>query len=191
MIFQTFNNDIDKSIAKIGLFNKSIWAMKQDFKHGNGLAFSIFGGQGVTAKDKQAILDFNTQLQNGVKPAKAWATTMANCSIAAQNQTRQCLKAKGSLTEHANGLETMTVGAKAGQAALRGLSIAGNMLVMWGISVAIQTAVKWIDKFVHSAEYAEKAIKAATDSAKSFSDSIKDIQKETVFVFFRGRRLQG
>ena len=180
MIFQTFNNDIDKSIAKIGLFNKSIWAMKQDFKHGNGLAFSILGGQSVTAKDRQAILDFNTQLQNGVKPAKAWATTMANCSIAAQNQTRQCLKAKGSLTELANGLETMTVGAKAGQVALRGLSIAGNMLAMWGISVAIQTAAKWIDKFVHSAEYAEKAIKAATDSAKSFSGSIKDIQKETV-----------
>lgn len=180
MIFQTFNNDIDKSIAKIGLFNKSIWAMKQDFKHGNGLAFSILGVQSVTAKDRQAILDFNTQLQNGVKPAKAWATTMANCSIAAQNQTRQCLKAKGSLTELANGLETMTVGAKAGQVALRGLSIAGNMLAMWGISVAIQTAAKWIDKFVHSAEYAEKAIKAATDSAKSFSDSIKDIQKETV-----------
>ena len=180
MIFQTFNNDIDKSIAKIGLFNKSIWAMKQDFKHGNGLAFSIFGGQSVTTKDRQAILDFNTQLQNGVKPAKAWATTMANCSIAAQNQTRQCLKAKGSLTELANGLETATISAKAGQVALRGLAIAGNMLAMWGISVAIQTAVKWIDIFVHSAEYAEKAIKAATDSAKSFSDSIKDIKKETV-----------
>ena len=180
MIFQTFNNDIDKSIAKIGLFNKSIWAMKQDFKHGNRLAFSIFGGQSVTAKDRQAILDFNTQLQNGVKPAKAWATTMANCSIAAQNQTRQCLKAKGSLTELANGLETATIGAKASQVALRGLAIAGNMLAMWGISVAIQTTVKWIDKFVHSAEYAEKAIKAATDSAKSFFDSIKDIQKETV-----------
>lgn len=138
MIFQTFNNDIDKSIAKIGLFNKSIWAMKQDFKHGNRLAFSIFGGQSVTAKDRQAILDFNTQLQNGVKPAKAWATTMANCSIAAQNQTRQCLKAKGSLTELANGLETATIGAKASQVALRGLAIAGNMLAMWGISVAIQ-----------------------------------------------------
>lgn len=180
MIFQTFNNDIDKSIAKIGLFNKSIWAMKQDFKHGNGLAFSIFGGQSVTAKDRQAILDFNTQLQNGVQPAKAWATTMSNCSIAAQTQARQCLIAKGSLTELANSLETATIGAKASQVALRGLAIAGNMLAMWGISVAIQTTVKWIDKFVHSAEYAEKAIKAATDSAKSFFDSIKDIQKETV-----------
>ena len=180
MIFQTFNNDIDKSIAKIGIFNKSLWAIRQDFKHGNGLVFSIFGGQSVTAKDRQAILDLNTQLQNGVQPAKAWSTTMANCSIAAQNQARQCLKAKGSLTELANGLEITTISAKAGQVALRGLSIAGNMLAMWGISVAIQTAVKWIDKLVHSAEYAEKAIKAATDSAKSFSDSIKDIQKETV-----------
>ena len=180
MIFQTFNNDIDKSIAKIGIFNKSLWAIQQDFKHGNGLAFSIFGGQSVTAKDRLAILDFNTQLQNGVQPAKAWATTMSNCSIAAQTQARQCLIAKGSLTELVNGLEITTISAKAGQVALRGLSIAGNMLAMWGISVAIQTAVKWIDKLVHSAEYAEKAIKAATDSAKSFSDSIKDIQKETV-----------
>lgn len=131
MIFQTFNNDIDKSIAKIGIFNKSLWAIQQDFKHGNGLAFSIFGGQSVTAKDRQAILDFNTQLQNGVQPAKAWATTMSNCSIAAQTQARQCLIAKGSLTELANSLETATISAKAGQIALRGLAIAGNMLAMW------------------------------------------------------------
>ena len=66
--------------------------MQQDLKSGNGIKFSIFGGQSVTDRDKQAILDLNTQLQNGVKPGKAWAATMSNCSIAAQEQERQCLK---------------------------------------------------------------------------------------------------
>ena len=179
MIFKTINTDIDKSIAKIGIFNKSLWAMQQDLKHGNGLIFSLFGGQSVTNKDRQAILDFNTQLQNGIQPAKAWATTMSNCSIAAQTQARECLKAKGNLVELANGFQIMTISAKAGQVALKGLAIAGNMLAMWGISVAIQAAVKWIDRLVHSAEYAEQAIKTATDSAKSFTDSIKNIQNET------------
>lgn len=137
MIFKTFNSDIDKSISKIGMFNKSFWAMQQDLKHGNGIGFSIFGGQSITSKDKQSILDLNTALKNGVKPAKAWATTMTNCSIAAQNQARQCLRTKGDLAELANGLDTTTVSAKAAEIGLKALSIAGNMLLMWGISEVI------------------------------------------------------
>ena len=103
--------------------------MQQDLKHGQGLIFSLFSGQGVSDRDKQAILDFNTQLQNGIRPAKAWATIMTNCSIAAQTQARECLKTKGNLVELANGFDTMTFSAKAGQVALQGLAIAGNMLV--------------------------------------------------------------
>ncbi len=139
MIFKTFNSNIDKATNKIGIFNKSFWAMQQDLKHGYGLIFSIFGGQNVANHDKQAILDLNTQLQNGVKPAKAWARTMTNCSISAQTQTKECLKANGSLTDLANGLNLTTASAKASQLALQGLSIAGNMLFMWVISEAIKT----------------------------------------------------
>lgn len=180
MIFKTFDNDLTGLINKVGLFNKSLYNIGRDFRNGNGLLTSLFSGQSVTSKDIQSINAMNQAMKNGSTMAQAWCDNMKGCTVAAKQQVNQCLKAKGSLTELANGLETMTVGAKAGQIALRGLTIAGNMLAMWGISVAIQAAVKWIDKFVHSAEYAEKAIKAATDSAKSFSDFIKDIQKETV-----------
>ena len=169
MIFKTFNSDIDKTTAKIGIFNKSLWAMQQDLKHGNGYAFSIFGGQSVTKKDKQAILDFNTALKNGVEPNKAWATTMTNCSIAAQNQTRQCLKAKGSLTQLANGLEITTFSAKASQVALQALSMAGNMILMWGIS-------KVISGFYELSQVSKNVAASAKELGDSFKDTSSDIE---------------
>ncbi len=69
---------------------------------------------------------------------------------------------------------------KAGSA-LKSLGAAlGSMAVNWLIGKAIDLVATGIDHVIHSTEYAEKAFKAATDSAKSFSDAIKDIQKETV-----------
>lgn len=180
MIFKTFDNDLTGLINKVGLFNKSLYNMGRDFKNGNGLFTSVFSGQGVTSKDIQSINAMNQAMKNGSTMAQAWQMHMTGCTAAAKQQAKQCLINKGNLSDLTSELNQNTASAKAGQVALRGLAIAGNMLEMWGISVAIQTAVKWIDKFVHSAEYAEKAIKSATDSAKSFSDAIKDIQKETV-----------
>lgn len=180
MIFKTFDNDLTGLINKVGLFNKSLYNMGRDFKNGNGLFTSVFSGQGVTSKDIQSINAMNQAMKNGSTMAQAWQMHMTGCTAAAKQQAKQCLINKGNLSDLTSELNQNTASAKAGQVALRGLAIAGNMLAMWGISVAIQTTVKWIDKFVHSAEYAEKAIKAATDSAKSFFDSIKDIQKETV-----------
>lgn len=112
MIFKTFNSDINKSISKIGVFNKSFWAMQQDLKHGYGIAFSILGGQSVTSKDKQAILDLNTALENGFSSGRAWARTMTDCSIAAQNQAKQCLSTNGNLKELANGLKVTAASAR-------------------------------------------------------------------------------
>ena len=180
MIFKTFDNDLTGLINKVGLFNKSLYNMGRDFKNGNGLFTSVFSGQGVTSKDIQSINAMNQAMKNGSTMAQAWQMHMTGCTAAAKQQAKQCLINKGNLSDLTSELNQNTASAKAGQVAFRGLAIAGNMLAMWGISVAIQTAVKWIDKFVHSAEYAEKAIKSATDSAKSFSDAIKDIQKETV-----------
>ena len=180
MIFKTFNSDIDKSISKIGMFNKSFWAMQQDLKHGNGIGFSIFGGQSITSKDKQSILDLNTALKNGVKPAKAWATTMTNCSIAAQNQARQCLRTNGNLTELANGLKTTTVSAKAAEIGLKTLSIAGNMLLMWGISEAIKLigdCANASDRLKESAQELGNAFSSTKSDIDNYKTQIADLYK--------------
>ena len=175
MIFKTFNSNIDKSISKIGMFNKSFWAMQQDLKHGNGLVFSIFGGQNVTNKDKQAILNLNAQLKDGVKPGKAWATTMTNCSIAAQNQARQCLKAGGSLAD-------LVDGQKAAEASTVGLTIAQtalNVAVSLGIGLLISLAVKGISKLIN---YQDELIEKSKEAIKTFEEARNSLSsnKETI-----------
>lgn len=180
MIFKTFNSDIDKSTSKIGMFNKSFWAMRQDLKHGNGIGFSIFGGQGVTSKDKQSILDLSTALKNGMKPAKAWATTMKNCSEAAKNQARQCLKTKGDLTQLANGLKVTTKSAKAAEIGLKALSIAGNMLVMWGISKAIELFSAFANasnELRESAEQLGNTFSSIESDINDYKTQISDLYK--------------
>ena len=89
-------------------------------------------------------------------------------------------QARASALAHNEAIKAQTLSAKDGSVALKALSIAGNMLAAWAITKVISLAATGIDKLVHSAEYAEKAFKAATDSAKSFSQAIKDIQKDTV-----------
>lgn len=110
------------------MFNKSFLAMREDLKNGQGIGFSIFGGHGVTSKDKQAILNFNEALKRGDDYGTAWATTMSNCSYAAREQAQQCYKANGDLVELANGLEVTTLSAKATTLGLKALSMVGNMV---------------------------------------------------------------
>ena len=163
------------AINKISIFNKSFADLKN--------AISVNGIKGlfnsispvITSNDLSLIKEYNRLVGvEGVSSQTAWYRTMLSSSSSAQ----ALFDNENNLIRTNNGLilseqavtsvsNTMTISAKAGQVALKGLAIAGNMLAMWSISVAIQAAVKWIDRLVHSAEYAEQAIKTATDSANS------------------------
>lgn len=65
----------------------------------------------------------------------------------------------------------LSLGAKAGQVAIKGLALAGNMLVSLGISAIISLAVKGLDNLVHAADNAK-------ESAESFSNSFKSMNEE-------------
>lgn len=138
--------------------------MQQDLKHGHGITFSIFGGESVTNKDKQAILDLNTQLKSTTNDSKAWARTMTNCSIAAQKQARQCLETGGSLTELANGLKTTTVASKAASAGMKALSIAGNLVAGIAVAKGIEWIATSISNYVNSSNIAKEKTEALSSS---------------------------
>lgn len=70
-----------------------------------------------------------------------------------------------------NTTNTMTFSAKAGQVALKGLAMAGNMLVSFGISAIISLAIKGLDNLAHAADNAK-------ESAESFSNSFKSMNEE-------------
>ena len=153
--------------------------MKQDLAHGHGIGFSLFGGQGVANSDKQAILDFNQALKNGIPQQKAWATTMSKASIAAQNMTRNALKAKGSLVDLANGLKVTSVKAKAAEIGLKALSVAGNILLSIGISMAISAIVKGLESLANAQENAIEKANEFIDKFEELRNNLKS-NKESI-----------
>ena len=80
-------------------------------------------------------------------------------------------KARASAIAHNNALKQQTLGAKAANVALKGLAMAGNMLVSLGISAIISLTIKGLDNLVHAADNAK-------ESAESFSNSFKSMNEE-------------
>lgn len=85
------------------------------------------------------------------------------------------LTAKG-LEKSLNG---MSLGAKAGQLALKGLALAGNMLLSMGISWLIGKFFEGIDYLIHYEEKQAEALENATENAKKYADAIKSIREES------------
>lgn len=83
--------------------------------------------------------------------------------------------AKQSAIAYNNGLEQMTIGAKAANIALEGLKMAANMIVGMLIAEGIQLAITAIDNWIHRVEKANDAM----DEAVSEYDSVKTALKDT------------
>lgn len=83
--------------------------------------------------------------------------------------------AKQSAIAYNNGLEQMTIGAKAANIALEGLKMAANMIAGMLIAEGIQLAVTAIDNYIHRVEKANEAM----DEAVSEYDSAKTALKDT------------
>ena len=70
-----------------------------------------------------------------------------------------------------------TLSAKAGQVALKGLALAGNMLVSWGVSLAIDLTIKGIDSLVHAQENAIKAGEEALGRINETRENLKSTKQ--------------
>lgn len=110
-------------------------------------------------------------LAEGEKWQEKFVQTNDLAKVSLDNVKNAQNAAKQSAIAYNNGLKQMTIGAKAGQVALKGLALAGNMLVSLGISAIISLAVKGLDSLVHAADNAK-------ESAESFSNSFKSMNEE-------------
>lgn len=89
--------------------------------------------------------------------------------ITTEGVTKANHAAREAALAHNAALQQQTLGAKATSAALKTLSIAGNMIAMFAISEAISFAYKAIDNYIHRIDN----LKEAANEAKSEIDSIK------------------
>lgn len=82
--------------------------------------------------------------------------------------------ARQSAIAYNNGLEQMTIGAKAANIALEGLKMAANMIAGMLIAEGIQLAVTAIDNYIHRVEKANEAMNEAVSEYDSAKTALKD-----------------
>ena len=178
-MFRTIDENATNNINKYGIKNSSYADIINAYKVGgvSGIKNSI--SSFITSKDLANIKEYNRLvLEEGVSSQTAWYKTMQTSS----NVAKELFDDESNLVRVGDSIilsqeaistatNTMTFSAKAGQVALKGLAMAGNMLVSLGISAIISLAVKGLDNLVHAADNAK-------ESAESFSNSFKSMNEE-------------
>ena len=175
-IFRTIDENATGNVNKYGIRNSSYADIANAYNVGGikgvGNSLSSF----ITSKDLGNIKEFNRLVsEEGVSSQTAWYKTMQTSSSAAKelfDNEENLIKSGNSviLSEEAisNATNTMTFSAKAGQVALKGLAIAGNMLLMWGISEAISALYKF-------SQVSKDVANSAQEIGSSFKETKKDI----------------
>lgn len=122
----------------------------------------------------------------------AWYKTMQTSSSTAKelfDNEENLIKSGNSviLSEEAisNATNTMTFSAKAGQVALKGLALAGNMVVGILAGFVISKAIEGLDNLVHAADNAKESAEGFASSFSSMNDEfssndskLSDLQKQ-------------
>lgn len=123
---------------------------------------------------------------------KAWHKTMQTSSSAAKKlfDNEENLIESGNsviLSEEtiSNATNTMTFSTKAGQVALKGLALAGNMVVGILAGFVISKAIEGLDNLVHAADNAKESAEGFASSFSSMNDEfssndskLSDLQKQ-------------
>ena len=120
--------------------------------------------------DISALQAYNAEINRGVTSQTAFYRTMQNASVEAQNMAAS---ANGMVVN----LQQIPKVSKAGQVALKGLAMAGNMLLMWGISEAISAIATAIDNEVNRVEYAQERLEEFNSTVSESKNKLEELSK--------------
>lgn len=193
MTFRTIDENATNNINKYGIRNSSFADIANAYNAGGikgvGNSLSSF----ITSKDLSNIKEFNRLVsEEGVSSQTAWYKTMQTSSNAAKelfDNEENLVKSGNSviLSEKAisTATNTMTFSAKAGQVALKGLALAGNMVVGILAGFVISKAIEGLDNLVHAADNAKESAESFSNSFSSMNDEfnsnnskLSDLQKK-------------
>lgn len=193
MTFRTIDKNATNNINKYGIRNSSFADIANAYNAGGikgvGNSLSSF----ITSKDLSNIKEFNRLVsEEGVSSQTAWYKTMQTSSSAAKklfDNEENLIRSGNSviLSEEAisNATNTMTFSAKAGQVALKGLALAGNMVIGILAGFVISKAIEGLDNLVHAADNAKESAESFASSFSSMNDEfssnddkLSDLQKK-------------
>lgn len=197
MIFKTFDSDIDRVSTKIGIFGKSFNDILQSINNrkididnimSSGLAIdrkdaksqvgSVFSY--ISKDDSKDMLlkefeSFQKVMNQTGKSATSLAKQMGdNLSPEIQDYIKSAKNGKISTEGFNTSIGNLSIGAKAGQVALKGLALAGNVLFTMAITFGISKIIEGISEYSHRAEEAREKSEELTQSWENGESSLDD-----------------
>lgn len=202
MIFKTFNSDIDSSIYKIGIFGKSFGEVidrindrkadvltkgidKKEAKKQVGSIWSYLGKDEHKDALTGEFTAFKELMEETGLGADELAKEVGGVSKSVLDYAKSDDVAKLSTVGFKASIGNLSIGAKAGQVALKGLALAGNMVVGILAGFVISKAIEGLDNLVHAADNAKESAESFSSSFSSMNDEfssnddkLSDLQKK-------------
>lgn len=206
MMFKTFNSDIDSSIYKIGIFGKSFGEVIDRINDRKADIDGLVLTKGIDKKEakKQVGSIWSYLSKDEHKDAltgefTAFKELMEETGLGADELAKQVGGVSKSVLDYAKSDDTaklstegfkasignLSIGAKAGQVALKGLALAGNMVVGILAGFVISKAIEGLDNLVHAADNAKESAEGFASSFSSMNDEfssndskLSDLQKQ-------------
>lgn len=141
----------------------------------------FFKAKSVLSDEDVAMLRaYNAEIERGINPQMAYYTTMQDASDAAANMASA---ARGAAVD----IAAIPKVSKAAELGLKALSVASNMLLSIGISMAISALAKGVDYLIHRQEKLKEALdesvnkfSTATEELKSLEDKVETTSQKIV-----------
>lgn len=113
---------------------------------------------------------------NGLKEGEKWQVKFVQendlTKVSLDDVKNAQNAAKQSAIAYNNGLEQMTIGAKAANIALKGLAVVGNAVASFLAAFAFQAIITGIDNYIHRVDNAKDALEEFNSSVKEQKDNL-------------------
>ena len=157
MIFKTIEDSVDKTRSKLILFNKDWETYKKNWEKGVSKSGFIGGIKSIFQSNKTSLSaeqmrryrDWNNAVKHNVTTQKDYNRILKGATQTERQYYQSLNHRKAVLAELTHATNASTLATKAHSAALKALSIAGNIVAMIAISKAIQLAISAYDNYVH------------------------------------------
>lgn len=122
--------------------------------------------------------EFKSVFNSSSLSAEALAEQMENVDQRIIDYAKTCKNGELTTKGFTSAIEGMSFSAKAGKFALEALKTAGNMVVMFAVSKALEFVVTSVSNYIHRVENANEATKEAVSTFESITSEIETLESK-------------
>ena len=128
--------------------------------------------------NKVSWQDFSNSLDDNQKWIAKWGEETQGTIRTQEGLIKANQAARDAAIAHNAALKQQTLSAKAGQVALKGLAIAGNIAVSFGISLAIEGLIKLSESLSNTLDKQKEKLEETKNSISSYESEIDELQSK-------------